>query len=262
MSELENAELLEDAVEDQPIEEATEEEQADSAPAQEKEPNEVEELKKAIAEKAYKEREARRKAEELERRLKAFEEKQPKTELVDVPDLPDPFDDDYEQKLRARENALLERAKFEARESYLKDQQAIAERDKQRQELEASEQRQKQFLNNSQKLGIEAEDFTRYEQAFIDHINKLGGVKDPRMINMILDDPQGPLVVQHLAANPLDVDDLLHSDPYIAGSLYERIKSKAMALKPKTSRAPEPATIVEGSAPAKKDRGPEGAIFE
>jgi hypothetical protein len=63
----------------------------------------------------------------------------------------------------------------------------------------------------------------------------------------ILGDSDGPLITKHLAANPQDGYDLASMSPYSVGQFLDGIKTKASALKPKTSNAPSPATNLQGN---------------
>ena len=81
----------------------------------------------------------------------------------------------------------------------------------------------------------------------------------------ILQDTDGPLITKHLAANPQDGYQLASMSPYSVGQFLDGIKTKASALKPRTSNAPEPASKVSGSAvDPNANRFPltKGATFE
>ena len=69
-------------------------------------------------------------------------------------------------------------------------------------------------------------------------------------------------MVQHLAANPLELHELVTASPIAAGRMLADVKAKAAALKPKTSDAPDPASALGGRGAPQKGRGPQGATFE
>lgn len=233
--------------------------EAESAPAEasnevkEEVVDESEQLRKAMAEKAFKEREARRRADELEKRLKELESKD--SSVVNVPEMPDPFDDDYSQKMAARDEALLKKARFDAVEANRIEQQAITQRDNERKEYERLQALQSQFAENGKRLGVDSKALDEAQDALISY-----GVSG-ELATTLLNDPEGPLLVQYLAANPLDLYDITNANPLQAGLLLGKAKSKVSSLKPKPSSAPDPATVLEGRGVPKKERGPAGAVY-
>ena len=67
------------------------------------------------------------------------------------------------------------------------------------------------------------------------------------LVMHILADNDGPLITKHLAANPQDGYELASMSPYSVGQFLDGIKTKASALKPKTSSTPAPATNLQGN---------------
>ena len=67
------------------------------------------------------------------------------------------------------------------------------------------------------------------------------------LVMLILEDADGPLITQHLAANPQDGYQLAQMSPFAVGAFLTDIKQKASALKPKTSNTPEPAETLSGN---------------
>lgn len=262
MSELEATEVIDDqvVVETEEQVDLQEESIADSAPAETEAKAEVkdesEELRKTIAEKAYKEREARRRADDLERRLKELESKQnPEFDGV-VPSMPDPFDDDFDSKVRAREEALQRKARADAIAMQQREAEAEAQRKREREEFEQQQKLQADFKKNASDLGVDQQSLADAAQAVINY-----GVT-PDIENAILSDANGPLMLQYLAANPLELSDLIEANPLRAGMLLADVKSKSLSLKPKLSSAPPPPQALDGRGAPQKERGPKGATFE
>jgi hypothetical protein len=261
MSELETAQLVEGEFEtSQPEAGQAEESAAESAPAQTEAQAEVkdetQELRKTIAEKAFKEREARRRADDLEKRLKELEAQNKPEFDGAVPSMPDPFDDDFEQKIRAREEALQKKAKAEAFSIQQKEIDAEAQRKREREEFEQTQKLQSDFRKNAATLGVDNDSLTQSAQTVINY-----GVT-PEIENAILSDKEGPLMLQYLAANPMDLADLIEAAPLRAGMLLAEVKNKSLSLKRKPSSAPPPPASIEGRGVTKRDRGPKGATFE
>jgi len=76
-----------------------------------------------------------------------------------------------------------------------------------------------------------------------------------------------PLVINHLAANPVEgyeLANLVISNPYGVSAFLDKINDKASALKPKTSNAPSPATNLQGNGAVPNDgyNNIKGATFE
>ena len=69
-------------------------------------------------------------------------------------------------------------------------------------------------------------------------------------------------MVQHLAANPLELHDIISASPVMAGAMLSEVRSKAQALKPKATSAPDPSPDIRGRGVPDVERGPKGATFE
>ena len=265
MSELAAAEVINDTevIEtDGQVEDST----ADSAPAAVEETEEVSELdklraekaeaQKAVAEKAFKEREARRRADDLESRLKELEAKNNTNFDGVIPEKPDQWDEDFDQKMVAREEALKRQARAEYAAAQQREAEAEAQRKRERDEYEQSQKVQAEFKKNASELGVDQDVLARAAQSVIDY-----GVT-PEIEDVILKDKHGALMLQHLAANPLDLSDLIEADQLSAGMLLAEVKQKSLSLKPKPSNAPPPPDSLDGRGVPSKDRGPSGATFE
>lgn len=216
----------------------------------------IAEKEKVIAEKAFKEREARRRADSLDKRLKELEAKQnPEFDGV-IPPKPDPFDDDYDKKIQAREDALQRKARADLMSIQQKEAEAEAQRKREREEYEKQQKQQADFRRNAAELGVDQEVLSKSAQTVISY-----GVT-PDIEDALMSDKDGPLMLNYLAANPLELADLIEASPLRAGMLLADVKSKSLKLKPKPSSAPPPAQTVEGRGAPKRERGPKGATFE
>lgn len=202
-----------------------------------------------------KRKEAEREAEELRAKLSKLD--QPETDVT-IPPIPDPYDDDYEEKLKKREEAISRKAQAEfraqaAETAKLEEQRKIDEAEKSR-----VEEAVKSFNANTAKLGLSAEEVTTAANT----VGSYGISND--MANFLLSDAEGPLMVKYLAANPVELDEIRHMDPYSAAiKLSTEVRTKAGVLKPQVSAAPAPAeALTGGSSTQSKPAASQGVTFE
>ena len=212
-------------------------------------------FKKAIDKQHKKFREQERRANDLEKRLQDIESKRPAVEDVVVPPIPDSWDENYEAKIRQRDEAFRRQAQNEHATAQRREEQATSERESQRAEYDRAQALQKQFAANTQKLGLKDDELMAAQNAVVEY-----GVT-PDLANALLEDADGPLMVQYLAANPLDLYDITQASPLKAGLLLAQVKAKSAGLRKRVSAAPDPADSLTGRAVGKKERGPKGATF-
>ena len=161
-----------------------------------------------------------------------------------LPDFPDEFDDNFEEKKAIYLNALQAQANFNAtNNAYEQQQQDNQQQAAQAQQVKAH-QSMASYNQKATELGIKPEEL----QAAGNAVMQYNLSNDLAM--HILGDPDGPLITKHLAANPQDGYQLATMSPYSVGQFLDGIKVKASALKPKTSNAPPPATNLSGNGVA------------
>ena len=180
-------------------------------------------------------------------------------QVGDIPDVPDPFDDDYEIKVKARDEAIIAQANYNTQNKGYQQQQQF----QQQQEAQAKQQKvQESMASYSQKateLGIKQDEL----QAAANTVANYGLSDD--LVMHILADSDGPLITKHLAANAQDGYKLASMSPYVVGQFLDGIKAKAGALKPKKTNAPSPATNLQGNGvdpSSGKYKNLKGAKFE
>lgn len=258
MSELQNDQDNFEPEVDNEVEEVEnlEQEESESAPDSEAEhetpQKEVdakqEAINKAINKKHFEAQQAKREAEELKRKLDEYERRERELQAQqyeNIPPMPDPFDDDYEAKLAARDKALVAQAHFRAQQETYKQQQQRLEQEKQARELEEFNSQVTKYGARAKELGINQGEL----QQAANTVAEIGLSDD--LVKFIIADKDGPLIVKYLAANPSDGIDLAQANPYQAGAKLTEIKSKALSLKPKTTKAPPPPTDVVGKGASK-----------
>lgn len=205
---------------------------------------------KAIAKKTFELRETERRleAERHERERYALELEKYRAPVLDIPPMPDPYEDGYEQKVRARDQAIALKAAHDA-QNYQRQQAQQA------QEQEASYRRQQdlersvsEYKSNALKFGVKQEELTQAAQTVANY-----GINED-LAMAIIQDEQGALITTYLADNIEDLDKVVRMTP-IQAAMYiaSVVKPKAQARKPKVSSAPEPTLAVRGNgAPESK----------
>lgn len=180
-------------------------------------------------------------------------------QVGEIPPMPDAFDDDFDVKIKARDEAIMAQASFNAQNQSYQQQQQF----QQQQEAQAKQQKiQESMASYSQKaneFGIKQDELQAAGNTVANY-----GLSDDLVMH-ILGDSDGPLITKHLAANPQDGYQLASMSPFAVGQFLDGIKTKASALKPKTSSAPSPATNLQGNGvdpEAGKYKYLDGATFE
>ena len=176
-----------------------------------------------------------------------------------VPDMPDAFDDDYDAKLRVRDEAIRANERYNAQNQMHQQQQ-------QHTQQQAAQARQQEVNDSMIAYSNKAVDFGINQNELQAAGNAVAGYGlSEDLIFHILKDSDGPLITKHLAANPQDGYQLATMSPYEVGSFLGDVKKRASALKPKKSSAPNPATNLQGNGAdpdAGKYKYSDGATFE
>lgn len=251
MSELQENQEVEQQVVDEPQGEQPSNDGAELAPASEEQheqnTQQHEELspnaQKVINKKHWEAKEAERVAAEYKRQLeelKANQQSQQNAEPI-VPPMPDAFDDDFESKVLERDKKLMERAQWQHT-------QTVTQQQQQQHEQQQLQQQQQEVLSKVQTYENKAKEFgiDRNELEQVGNLVSQSGISlDLQMA--LLDDPDGPLIVKHLASDIQSLDQLTKISPYQAALFIDqKIRPKAVNLKPKTSNAPPPPDNLTG----------------
>ncbi len=198
------------------------------------------------------EKRAREAAEAELARIKASSEQQRPV----IPELPDPYDDNFDQLIAARDKAVQEAAIFDANQ-----RQSQAQRESTEQQRIAEQQQQlvtavKTYADRAATLNISPEALQVAGQTVAAY-----GIDD-QLASYILGDEQGPLITTYLAQNPAELEKISGFSPMQAAVYLEtNIKPKAGSVK-RNSSAPPPADTLSGGGAPPKERGPKGAKYE
>jgi hypothetical protein len=215
---------------------------------------------KAIADKVFKLREKEREAEELKQRLQSLEQQIPKQERPNVPKEPDPYalsDQEYQQQLRLRDEAIARQAAFDAQQRFQQQEAQRLQQEQLMREQEALNEKVATYSQRAVQLGISNEELQAAGNAVASF-----GISDD-VVNYILDDDLGPAITKYLSQNVTELDAIRAMSPAQAAvRIATHVRDKAAALKPKVNAAPDPVEQPAKAGVAPKARGPKGAIFE
>jgi len=218
-------------------------------------PHVQEAVNKAIGRQHRLFREQQEEAERLRAELESIRGKQLPEQRPVIPPVPDPLDDDFDQKMQDRDEAIKRQMRFDAEET---------QRQQQAQQRASSEQQEQQkafvakalsYKQRADKLQVDPQALQMAGQ-----IVSAYGLPDV-LADHILGHEQGPLITQHLAANLNDLEKLGEMDPVSAGIyLATAIVPKLPTTKAQTSAPPPPDTVDGSPAPPTK-RGPPGCTY-
>jgi hypothetical protein len=220
-------------------------------------------INRAINRKHFEKMEEKRRADALEAELAEFKRKEQESlqqSVNNTPEMPDPYDADFEVKLRERDQAIRNAERFAYQQQLQQQEQAARQQQAQQEQLKDVQDALKTYDKRALEAGMTTEEL---QQAG----NLVGSYGVPDSLQLaIVKDPDGPLITKYLAANPSEIESIKNLDPYSAAMHIERnLRAKAVALKPKASSTPAPATDIRGSG-ADPDAGKfklsAGATFE
>lgn len=212
-----------------------------------------------VARQVAKRKEAERQLEEYQQRIQEFEQRQqPESGEPQVPEPPNIWDDNYEEKIKQRDEAIIRHAEWRA-------EQKARQEYEQRQAYDQQQQEQQQLLSKVQtyteraekEYGIDPNDLQVAGNAVAQF-----GIPE-QLTQYLLDDDAGPAVTMHLSRNLAELEQLNRMDP-IRAAVYiaTEIKPKATRNAKRRQPPPEPTETPKGSSVPEKDRGPAGAVYE
>ena len=196
-------------------------------------------------------------ADELQAKLAKFEEgKRP-----DIPEMPDQFDDDFEVKVKARDEAIIAANNFD-------NQQKVADQavlDQQQETLVKQGEERKVILDTYNDritaFGLDEKEMIAKENIVDAYI------KDGELVRYLLSHEDGPLAVSYLSENPREMEKIAGmSTANAAVYVSTNVLPKAQEMKPKTTKAPDPLDIPGGKEGTGGKEGDDpaldGAIIE
>lgn len=260
---------VEETQADEQVEETQEAEQPEGETAEQKEERHrvefTEEQQKFINEnivgrQVAKRKEAEQKLEEYQRRLEALEQ-QSQTQQDGEPVVPDPpniWDDNYEEKTKERDEALIRHAEWRAEQKTRQEWEQRQAWEQQQKHQETLLKQVQTYTERAQKdYGIDPNDL----QVAGNAVSQFGINED--LTKFILNDDAGPAITMHLSRNIAELEQLNSMDP-IQAAVYIATEIKPRATRNAKRRAapPEPVDNPKGGGVPEKDRGPKGAVYE
>ena len=189
---------------------------------------------------------------------KEIDELNAKSVDLTVPPAPDPYADDYAEQIVKRDEKIQHIADHKAKTSSLEaDQQRTLTAQTEKEEL-ALQERVASFDSNMLSLGLKPNEVKQAADTILKY-----GINDTFQ-DILLEDPDGPLFVQYLDKNPVELESLNGmSALQLINHLNTEVRPKANLLKPKTSQAPEPPITLQGGGVAElQESWLKGAKFE
>lgn len=232
--------------------EVIEEQSLDSAPNTEAEvAQEVdqESINKTINRKHFEMKEAERNQAAAEKERdelqKKFDELERSNTPKTVPDIPDRYDFDsdleFQQAVESRDVVVRQIAKQAGQRETLQQQQYDTQQRQYQQEQLEQSKANAAYEDKVTKFGISADD----SKQALTNIELLGGVGAELSARIVKSDI-GPLMVQYLSTNPLEVDAIQKMSVFDQGDYFRELTTKAEQLKPKQSETPAPPTDIQG----------------
>ena len=198
---------------------------------------------------------AQNEARVLKEKLDAIEAEK---KVVIVPPVPDPYDEDYEAQVKARDEAIKRQATQDAQQQNVIEQQTAAQEAANRADQDHVQSLVDDYTKRIVTLGLDRVEMESAGRTVVE-----AGISG-EIAEFILQQEDGPLITKYLAANPIELDDLRHLPPIQAAlKINSDIRLAASAMKPQASTAPDPAETLTGRG-AGEQKNPliAGATFE
>jgi len=214
-------------------------------------------LNDAVGKKAFEVREQKRENEVLKQQLEDAKANVPQQTRPDVPEMPDQFEDNFNERMALRDKAIADAAAFDSAKVVRQQQQQAVVQQQQAQQQEAYAKSANDYIERATKLGVSQQELQVASQSVVNF-----GL-DLQLQQHILLDDQGPLIATYLAANQQEMLALSTMTPMQAAVMIEsQIKPKAIASgKRPPPEAPDPAEHLTGGGQPPKQKGPKGAKY-
>ncbi len=162
---------------------------------------------------------------------------------VDIPKMPDQYDDDFNEQVEKRDEAIRRNAEITAQVAVNTQNQQNAQIAAQQKEVDVINNKVVSYTEKATGLGVTPQELQEAG-------NTVASYGIPADLTIaLLDDPDGPLITKYLAANPLEIDSLKNMSTFQAALHIEKvIRPKTDELKPKTSNTPAPQDDIEGGS--------------
>ena len=237
-------------------EQETDQETTETEKAPEVEENGPERYNQRINKKHRELMEERRQREAAEARIQELEAKQQQTQRPEIPPLPDPYDEDFDAQMHARDRKILEVARYDAQQAALNEQHQQQQLQRQQQEKQQLETLATTYAQRAAKLKISP-------AALKDAGETVAAIGiDQQIVEHILQDERGPLITKYLADNPDELERMQTMTPVRAAVYLETTVKGKINGGVRRVNVPEPPETLSGGGATKRERGPKGARYE
>lgn len=202
-------------------------------------------INKAIREKY----EEKRKREKIEHELQQARQKleQYDKKIVDIPDMPDAFDPNFDEKIKQRDEALKEQARIEAKKVIEQEHLENQMRQQAQKDRDTINGYVQNMFSNAQKIGINEDELRQADDTVA------GFIKDAGLATFILSQNDAPLIIHHLANNLSELENISRMNPIEAAAyIATSVTSSAKKYRPNIPTTPDPLDIPQGKAKGTK----------
>jgi hypothetical protein len=219
-------------------------------------PEQQEVFNREIGKKVAKEKEAQRQIDDYKAKLNAYEQKQnPQPNRVDLPDYPDKYEDNFQQKLEDYNKAVSHNANMDFQERLMTQAKATAEAKQQAESKEKQTNVINMFTDNATKAKISEADLS----ASLDLAAAFN--LDVGLREYMMQDALGPQIVVALASDPANLEAFAAMSPLQAVAHIES-KIKPSINNKVGKRPPPPPKHLKGKGAAEGDGGVPGVTYE
>ncbi len=189
---------------------------------------------------------------------KELEELRGKQAEVVIPPVPDKYSETFDADIQTRDAAIKKQADQDAEQTRLADERKKTDEARITDENAAMSKKVAAFDTNMVTHGLNPAETKKAADTVIGY-----GISTTFQ-DVLLEDPDGPLLVTYLSQNPVELEEMNRmSVLQLVNHLNGDIRQKASLLKPQTSNAPEPPTKIKGGgAPEQKEDWEKGAQYE
>lgn len=200
---------------------------------------------KAVGKKTHQLRSVERELEEERAKRIELESRQPTAVAPEIPDLPDKYefdsDEEYFTAVRDRDDKIRQAAEFDSQQQVIAQHNATIEQNALIESQRVEREAENALVERADKNGIKQQDL-------LAAANTVGQFRlNADIANAIISDQDGDVMIMHLAENPIELDKLSRMSPFEAARMIDTVvREKAQTLKPSSSAAPDPSTVIKG----------------
>ena len=200
---------------------------------------------KAVGKKTHQLRSVERELEEERAKRIELESKQPAAVAPDVPGLPDKYefdsDEEYYKAVSNRDDKIRQKVEFDSQQRLITEHNSQIEQSALIESQQAQAKAENALVKRADKNGIKQQDL-------LAAANTVGQFRlNADIADHLINDVDGDVMIMHLAENPIELDKLSRMSTFDAARMIDTVvREKAQTLKPSSSAAPDPSTVIKG----------------